>query len=170
MGTSQSIPELVAAAQATAKPSIDRVSEALKLMDGQSGSDAQIEDLRAVTAALELAAIDIYSVFEARSQHHFRRGPFSRKLATLLLDSGEPDLAERVHQYYLAINVLKHGKGESYRELRNVPNPLFKVKPGDDRIAGEAQASAGLIDVTAPEFFDGLTAAILEAYNFLENK
>ena len=170
VGTSQSVPELVAAAQANAKTSEERVSEILKLMDGQNGSDAQVEELRAATVALELVAVDTFSLFEARMQHHFRRGPFSRKLKSLLMESEQNDLANRVYQYYLAINVLKHGKGASYRELLNAPNSLFVVKPTEDFTADEAHASAGLVDVSVPGFFDGLTSTILEAYYFLENR
>ena len=170
MGASQSLLELVAAAQANAKTSEDRISEILKLMDGQTGSDTQVEDLRAATVSLELAAVDIFSLFEARMQHYFRRGPFSRKLKSLLLESEQTDLADRVHQYYLAINVLKHGKGASYRELLNTPSTLFVVKPTKDIIADEAQTPAGLIDVSVPGFFDGLTTTILEACHFLENR
>ncbi len=170
MATSQSVLELVAAARANAKISKDRISEVLILMDGQNGSEAQVEELRAATVALELAAIDIFTLFEARMQHHFRRGPFSRKLKSLLLAAGQTDLADRVHQYYLAINVLKHGKGASYRELLKAPSTLIVVKPTEDIIADEAHAPAGLIDVSVPGFFDGLTATIIEAYHFLENK
>ena len=103
-------------------------------------------------------------------QHHFRRGPFSRKLKSLLLESEQTDLADRVYQYYLAINVLKHGKGASYRELLNAPTPLLDVKPTEEIIADEAEAFPGLIDVTVPGFFDGLTSTILEAYYLLENR
>lgn len=170
MGASQSLLELVAAAQANAKIYEDRISEILKLMDGQNGSDAQVEELRAATVALELAAVDIFSLFEARMQHHFRRGPFSRKLKSLLLKAEQTDLADRVYQYYLAINVLKHGKGASYRELLNAQSTLFVVKSTEDIIADEVHAPAGLIDVSVPGFFDGLTTTILEAYHFLENR
>lgn len=170
MAKSQSFLELVAAAQATAKTSEDRILEILKLSDGQNGSNSQVKELRAATVALELAAVDIFSLFEARMQHHFRRGPFSRKLKSLLLQSGQAALADRVHQYYLAINVLKHGTGDSYRELLKSPTTLFAVKPTQDAPTDETQAPAGLIDVTGPGFFDGLTATILEAYHFLENR
>ncbi|MGE4612659.1 MAG: hypothetical protein AAED33_14935 [Paracoccaceae bacterium] len=170
MGTSQSVLELVAAARANAKTSEDRVSKIRILMDGQNGCEAQVEELRAATVALELAAIDIFTLFEARMQHHFKRGPFSRKLKSLLLEAGQTDLADRVHQYYLAINVLKHGKGASYRELLNAPSSLFVVKPTKEIVADEAHTPAGLVDVCVPGFFDGLTTTILDAYNFLENR
>ena len=170
MDPSHSLPELVAAAQATAKTSQKRISDVLSLMDGQNGSAAQLEDLREATVALERAAVDIFSLFEARMQHHFKRGPFSRKLKALLLETGHSDLANRIHQYYLAINVLKHGTGASYRELQNDPNSLIVIKPAIDIIADETHPPAGLVDVTTVGFFDGLSATILEATDFLESK
>ncbi|MDT2078583.1 MAG: hypothetical protein RMX54_09900, partial [Planktomarina sp.] len=148
MATSQSLLEQIAAAQVTAKALEDRISEALKLMDGSLGTDAQVKELRRATKALELAAVDIFSIFEARMQHHFKRGPFSRKLKALLLESKQPDLADRLHKYYLAVNVLKHGKGASYRELLNSPTSLFDVKSPQAANSEEAQPTAGLIDVT----------------------
>ncbi len=85
-------------------------------------------------------------------------------------ESGQTDLADRLHQYYLAINVLKHGKGASYRELLNAPSALFGVRSSDDIIADEAPASASLVDISAPGFFEGLTTTILEATHFLESR
>ena len=170
MATSQSILELVAAARADAKAFEDRISQVRISMDGQNGSEAQVEELRAATVALELTAIDIFTLFESRMQHHFKRGPFSRKLKSLLLEEKQTDLAERIHQYYLAINVLKHGKGASHRELLNAPNSLFDVKETTEIIADETHTPAGLVDISIPGFFDGLTTTILEAYQFLENR
>lgn len=170
METAQSVPELVAASQANAKSLQDRIEEARDAMDGQNASDAQVEGLRAMIVALELAAVDIFSVFESRMQSHFKRGPFSRKLKAMLLDAGQPDLAERVHQHYLANNVLKHGTGASYRELLASKNTLFVVKSTDDPTADDSEPSEGLIDVSTPGFFDALTTTILDAYHFLEKK
>ena len=170
MAASQDLLKLVAISQIAAKTLADRVSEALKLMDGSLGTDAQVKELRRATKALELAAVDIFSIFEARMQHHFKRGPFSRKLKALLLESKQPDLADRLHKYYLAVNVLKHGKGASYRELLNSPTSLFDVKSPQAANSEEAQPTAGLIDVTVLGFFDGLTKTIVDAYHFLEDK
>lgn len=163
MEASQSVPELVAAAQANAKKHEQQIAEILFLIGEGAGSDAQLKDLGAAITAIELLAVDIFAVFEARMQHHFKRGPFSRKLHALLLGAGQPDLANRIYQYYLAINVLKHGTGVSHRELLKAQNHLFVVKAVED-----SDASSSLVDVTAAGFFDGLTTAILEAYQFLE--
>lgn len=154
MSDQQSLPELVAAAQAVAK-------------DAEARFDGGREDGLATTAEIETAAVDIFTLFEARMQHHFRRGPFSRKLRALLLEAGQTDLAERVHHYYLAVNVLKHGPGASLRELLSTQNAPFVIRPvaeTDDAAA----VTPGLIDVTQAGFFDGLAATILEAHAFLE--
>lgn len=163
MEPSQSVPELVAAARANANVHEQEIAEILASTDGASGSDAQIEDLRTAATAIELLAVDIFAVFEARMQHHFKRGPFARKLKALLTGAGQPELAGKIYQYYLAVNVLKHGRGASHRELLQSQSNLFVVKD-----AADSDASGSLIDVTAPGFFDGLSGAIIEAYDFLE--
>lgn len=171
METTQSVAELVAVARGNAKAYENRISAVLHLDDGgQKRSASQVEELRAATIALELEAVDIFSLFEARMQHHFKRGPFSRKLTSLLLSSGHADLAERVHQYYLVINVLKHGKGASYRELLNTPDFPLVVMSGKDTISDNAQASVGLVDISVPGFFGELTETIMEASQFLEKR
>ena len=170
MEASHHVLELVKSAQVNAKISEARISDILKRTEGQNRSDAKVEELRAAIVLLELEAVDIFSLFEARMQHHFKRGPFSRKLKSLLLESQQTDLADKFYQYYLAINVLKHGKGTSYRELLNVSNSLFVVKSNEDIIIDEEHLSTGLVDVSVPGFFDGLIKTILEAYHFLENR
>lgn len=152
MDHSQSIVELVAAARVGVLACEGRISEAA----GDDGAQAR----QMATKEIEAAAVDIFTLFEARMQHHFKRGPFSRKLKALLLEAGEPDLANRVYQYYLAINVLKHGKGASYRELLDIRKPLFDVQQEGDVF----------IDVRAVGFFDGVCETILEACDFLENR
>ena len=170
MSVSQSLLELVATAQVTAKASEDRISQALTNMARPNRTELHAKELRRASKALELVAVDIFSTFEARMQHHFKRGPFSRKLKTLLLESKQPDLADRLHKYYLAVNVLKHGKGASYRELLKSPTSLFAVTAPPADPTDEAKANQSLIDVTAPGFFEGLTDTIIEAYHFLEGK
>lgn len=166
----QNVPELVAAARTTAKTAQERVADVLKLIGEERASEEHAEELRAATLIIEATAIDIFSHFELQMQHHFRRGPFSRKLKALLLASDQPDLANRLHQYYLAINVLKHGKGASYSELRNTKDNPFAMKKSQRKSVDDAHPEPGLIDVTTPGFFDGLAATILEAHSFLENK
>ncbi|MDA8747672.1 hypothetical protein N9M66_05630 [Litoreibacter sp.] len=167
MATSQSLSEQLNAARDISKSAQENISNILNIAKIQDLSDQQAIELAAETTRIEAAAIDIFAVFEARMQHHFKRGPFSRKLKAALLAAGHPDLADRLHQHYLAINVLKHGTGASYRELLNNKSTLFAVKPVN---AGGTDNTTGLIDVTLPYFFDRLAETILEASNFLEHR
>lgn len=170
MTVSQTLPELVHAAQITAKSSQERISEILKLAEAQTLSTAQIKEMTSETRAIELAAVDIFTVFEARMQRHFKRGPLSRKVKAALLAAGNADLADRLHQYYLAINVLKHGTGASHRELLNNKSTLIVVTRTAGTAAKSEDVPTSLIDVTPAPFFDGLAETILEARHFLENR
>ena len=68
------------------------------------------------------------------------------------------------------MNVLKHGTGASYRELLNNKSTLIIVKDAADVVTNGEGVSTGLVDVTAPQFFDGLAQTILDSYAFLEKK
>lgn len=169
MTTSQTLPELVYAARTAAKASQDRILAILEHAQSQPLSVAQVGEVASETVAIELAAVDIFTVFEARMQRHFKRGPLSRKVEARLSAAGHDDLANRLHQYYLAINVLKHGTGTSHRELLSAKTPMFAVLQAAEGLAVAEGAPSGLIDVMAPRFFDGLADTILEAFQFLEN-
>ena len=118
-------------------------------------------------ASIEAATIDILSLFTARMQHHFARGPFSKELRKRLVAADQADLGEQAYQYYLAANVLKHGSGSSYHELRKVKGLPFGVKQPDG--SGQVKAE-GLIDVHSDDFLDGLIATLDQAKQILEAK
>jgi len=166
MEATQSVIELVADAKAKAKASEQRVVEIETLIAEQGASADAWEELSELLSGMEAAVVDIYSLFEARMQRNFKRGPFSRKLKALLMEAKNPDLADRIHQYYLAVNVLKHGTGASYRELVASPSSRIVTKP----VGSDAEQSTSLIDVSGIGFFDGLTEAILDSCAFLEKR
>ncbi|PIL14309.1 hypothetical protein P775_26760 [Puniceibacterium antarcticum] len=170
MTTLQDVPTLIGAAKAKAKRSKDRISKIREHLEGQPGSESQVEELHAANVELELVAVDIFTLFEVRMQNHFKRGPFSRKLRSALLETGHTDLVDGIQKCYLAINVLKHGKGASYRELLKTPTTLFHVKPAESTTSQDENAPSGLIDIGVPGFFDGLAATLLQAHQFLENR
>jgi len=66
MNTSQTVPDLITQAQAQAKAPEDVISTLRSDLNGQSPSKAQAGDLRAAKIELERAAVDIFSLFEAR--------------------------------------------------------------------------------------------------------
>jgi len=111
---------------------------------------------------IEAEIIELVGVFEARAQHHFKRGPFFKKLRALLVAHDKPDLAETVHHYATAVNVLKHGTGASYRDLKSAENLPFTLKIPAGNIR--------LIDVTQDNFHLGLIATLEQAHTFLKTQ
>jgi hypothetical protein len=156
MEQTHDLPALIVAAQADAK-----------MLEARIAAPQDPADKQAAIAALESAAVDAFTLFEARMQGHFKRGPFSRKLKAALLEAKQPDLADRIHKHYLAVNVLKHGTGASYRELLAAKVTPFAIIPVAQVVADENRKTSGLIDVTTSGFFDRLAGALLEAYDFL---
>ena len=60
-------------------------------------------------------------------QPNFPKGTLFRYLQVHLVDAGQPELADQIHQHYLAINVPKHWRSSSYEELGTVPNLPFAI-------------------------------------------
>ena len=164
MDASQSLTELVTTAQSNAAISQDLIAA---LRGDSTGQNVDAE--RSAATDIGATAIDIFAVFEARMQGYFKRGPLSRKVKAALLEVGQADLADKLHQHYLMINVLKHGTGASYRELLGNKSNLFSVYPSDAE-STETAPHISLVDVTRPGFFDGLAETILAAASFLENR
>lgn len=107
---------------------------------------------------VEETVVETVSAFEARLQHHFARGPFFVKLRNRLRDEGHAALAQDVHHYYLAANVLKHGGGKSLRELEGLVDQPFTIQDEDGK---------ALIDVTAGNFLGGLVVTLGKAHDIL---
>lgn len=114
-------------------------------------------------AQIEAASVELAAAFEARMQHHFKRGPFYKKLHKLLLDNENPALASRIHHYATAVSVIKHGPGASYRELKSIPDLPFKIRV-------PAAEPHTLVDVTTGNFFANLALTLEEAHQFLETR
>lgn len=108
---------------------------------------------------VEIAAVGVVSLFEARLQHLFARGPFYQKLSEKLTAQGHPALGQALYHYYLAINVIKRGSGKSHRELLDAQDVPFVVNPvGMDP----------LIDARQPDFGSGLVLTLRKAFDALE--
>ncbi len=171
MSVSPTLNDLIATARSQTADDRSRMAD-LAALDRPLDA-AEAEDLRNATVAVELAAIDVFTLFEARMQHHFRRGPFSRKLVAALRDAGDDACADRVQQYYWAINILKHGRGDSLRAVTREPDSFIVLRDqGDaqDPDAPDTPRPVGLVDVSAAGFFDGLITTIQDAVRFLDKR
>ena len=90
-----------------------------------------------------ILATGTISVFEALLQQSFGWGkyPFS-DLDKYLREHGLDDLAERFLDYRAAINVLKHGTGDSHQRLLRRKELLdFAVRPADQPFHDEGDIS-----------------------------
>lgn len=142
-----------------------QMSDIVKRMDGAQtdGQASLADDLQLATIEVEVAAVGIVSLFESRMQQRFKRGPFFVQLQKSLNTAGKADLADRVYAYYLAINVLKHGRGKSYDELLALDDAPAFVTPNKT-------AQNGLVDVRANGFTDGLVETLKHAHQFLASR
>lgn len=123
-----------------------------------ANAQALADDPTATTEQIEAMVVETVSAFESRLQHHFARGPFFVKLRNKLSAEGHAELAQRVYEYYLAANVLKHGGGKSLRELEKIEPAPFTLQDTE----GKAR-----VDVTAGGFLGGLVIALDAAHTSL---
>lgn len=171
MAAIDGVPLLLRAAEVAARRSEKSVSEILSLMDQHDGGQTVfVNSLRMATVEIEVAVVGVFSLFEARMQAHFPKGPFFQRLRSHLINEYQLELATKVHHYYLAVNVLKHGLGSSYEELLNEPNLPFSIRQIGENFFddGDIAEPEGLIDVTATGFVDGLIGALSQTHKFLE--
>lgn len=120
-------------------------------------------------ARLAASAIGIFSLYEARLQAEFGWDkPFSM-LRTELCNCGRPDIAERIENYCLAINVLKHGEGASHNALLSRRSSLpFRVRATSEDFYDEGDVTPlpDLVEVT-PQFLEECCSAIEDSWSRL---
>ena len=166
MGAIDGVRLLLSAADVSAGKFDEHVSELHKLFQEQGGQTAFVNGLRMATVQMEIAVVGIFSLFEARMQHNVPKGPVFKQLRAQLNELGQAELATGLWHYYLAVNVLKHGQGPSYKELCEIPDLPFSVKrPGEVLFdEGDVAEPEGLINVTASGFFEGFVNTLDQVY------
>jgi len=103
--------------------------------------------------AITIIAVGVIGTFEGMLQRHFMWGDAYTELDKVLRDKGRNDLADRLLDYRLAVNVLKHGVGRSYDKLlaRRAGLP-FVIKGKGEAFFNEGDISevSGLVDTRGP--------------------
>ena len=88
-----------------------------------------------------VSAVGMISIFDALLQDQLG-GPNGFKAADLILKSyGAEALREKFEIFRQAINVLKHGKGESYESLLQKASLPFRMMKPDERMFDEGDVS-----------------------------
>ncbi|MFA9285490.1 hypothetical protein ACCQ08_11940 [Comamonas sp. SY3] len=124
----------------------DTVVEALET----SAETRLVKALQMVQLQKAVLAVGMFSIFEAMLQDCLNCQDGFRKAVSLLDAKGETALKETFSDMYLAINVLKHGRGRSYDELVSKATALpFRVKLPHENVFNEGDVSevSTLIDV-----------------------
>lgn len=127
-------------------------------------STIDVNALRTCSMAITIVAVGVMGTFEAMLQEHTGWADTYGELDKALRGGGRADLADRMNNYRLAVNVLKHGEGRSYDKLlaRRASLP-FPIKGRGEAFFNEGDVSevAGLID-TRGRFVDNCTELLNE--------
>lgn len=91
----------------------NRTVEALQT----SGATMHVKNLQMVSLSKAIFAVGLFSIFEAMLQDDFGGAYGFRQARHALKAQGDDGLEAQFENYFLAINVLKHGDGPSYQTL-----------------------------------------------------
>ena len=115
-----------------------------------SGATSLVKTLQMIQLQKAILAVGMFSLFEASLQDGLKCRNGFDEAVKVLDDEGKHDLKERFDDIFLAINVLKHGRGRSYDALVAKIKVLpFRVKlPGESFFfEGDVSEVSTLIEV-----------------------
>jgi len=117
--------------------SFRRESDDVMYLLKDDGSSAVVDAARMTQMRLVMIAVGGFSMLEGTlEQTREWTAPF-RELDQQLRARGLNSVADDFMTYRLAINVLKHGYGDSYEQLLRRDNVPFRVKPCDENFFEE---------------------------------
>ena len=127
-----------------------------------SGATRLVNDLRMLRLQKAILAVGMFSLLEGLLQDRLGwKEPF-QELDVHLNSGGHIKLASTIHDYYLAINVLKHGLGRSHTELMARQASLdFKITTTDKPFFEGDVSEVGVL-VNADEKFVRRCAELIE--------
>lgn len=103
-----------------------------------SGSTTLVKALQMIKLQKAILAVGMFSIFEASLQEGLRCINGFDEAKRILDDEGELDIKERFDDLFLAVNVLKHGRGRSYNALVAKAGALpFRIKLPDESFFSE---------------------------------
>ncbi|ENZ4840501.1 TPA: hypothetical protein L7P02_005243 [Klebsiella pneumoniae] len=133
--------------------SLQAINEAYKRSEkelAETESTPPVKNLQALNLQKMIHAVGLFSVFEAHLQRSLNCQSGFQEAESILGQAGQQALKEEFHNYYLAINALKHGDGASYNKLVARINDLdFEVDTPNAPVyeVGDLTAVSGLVKV-----------------------
>ena len=126
---------------------------ALKVAEDQAfqmgGTTAAVKTLQAIRLQKAIMAVGMFSMSESILQDRLKCNNGFTEARRCLKGQKKIALEKRFSQFYAAINVLKHGRGESYESLLKHNQLPFRIKhPGSAFFfEGDASEVTALVDV-----------------------
>ena len=111
-----------------AASTLSALNESDKLIRQGSGTTAAIKNLQAIRLQKAIMAIGMFSLFESVVQDSTKCKNGFAEVRRCLEVQKETALAKRFSQFYAAVNVLKHGRGESYESLLRDNQLPFRIE------------------------------------------
>jgi hypothetical protein len=122
----------------TLREANERTIEALET----NGATSLVKTLQMIQLQKAILAVGMFSIFEASLQDGLGCANGFDEAKRILDDEGELDTKERFEDLYLAVNVLKHGRGRSYDALVSEAKTLpFRIKLPDESFFFEGDVS-----------------------------
>ena len=122
----------------TLKEANERTIEQLQT----SGATSLVKTLQMVQLQKAIFAVGMFSIFEANLQEGLSCSDGFSEAKKILECEGELELNERFKDLFLAVNVLKHGRGRSYDALVGKDKTLpFRIKLPDQSFFFEGDVS-----------------------------
>ena len=115
-----------------------------------SGATSLGKTLQMIQLQKAILAVGMFSIFEANLQEGLSCSNGFDEAKKILDDEGEQDMKDDFDAFFLAVNVLKHGRGRSYDALIAKAEPLpFRIKLPEESLflEGDVSEISTLIEV-----------------------
>ncbi len=106
-----------------------------------SGATTLVKTLQMVQLQKVVIAVGMFSIFDALLRDRLGCADGFKEAAGILNGLGVTELEERFDNLKLAVNVLKHGEGRSYKELSKRRTLPFRIKHPDEGFFNEGDVS-----------------------------
>ncbi len=139
---------------------------------GTSGATAKVKTLQMVRLNKVIFAVGIFSIFEAVLQDQLNCKKGFDEAEIILKQAGEITILQKFIDIKFAVNVLKHGHGQSYNALiiKNGGTLISQIKQPTENIFNEGDVSevTTLIDVD-DKFIEGCVKIIEKVSKVIQN-
>jgi len=127
-----------------------------------SAATSFVVTLQALNFRRAAFSVGIFSMLEAYLQDSVSKKHVFESVRNILIKNGKVELATKLNQFILAINVLKHGRGRSYNQLLTMTDTLpFVIKKPDQNFFNEGDVSEIMTLIQVDNLFVNSCAEVI---------